>query len=97
MNIRMLAPVLVSIAALVACSSDDGGGTGQGSGSGNGDGSGSSNGNGNGSSSSSSSYTCCVNKAFYKCSSSTDMQHCAARDMESYCPRDSSQDAKCKD
>lgn len=96
MNIRMLAPVLVSIAALVACSSDDGGGTGQGSGSGNGDGSGS-NGNGNGSSSSSSSYTCCVNKAFYKCSSSTDMQHCAARDMESYCPRDSSQDAKCKD
>jgi len=94
MNIRMLIPALFSVAALVACSSDDstGGGTGQGSGSSSG--SGSSNGNG---SSSSSTYTCCVNKAFYKCSSSTDMEHCAARDMTSYCPRDSSQDDKCKD
>lgn len=97
MNIRVLAPVFVSTAlALVACSSDgDGGGTGQGSGSSSGSGSGS--GNGGSSSSSSSSFTCCVNKAFYKCGSTSDMEHCAAKDMTDFCPRDSSQDDKCKD
>lgn len=88
MNIRIFAGLLISIAALAACSSD--GGTGGGT-SGSGTPSGSSS-----SSSSSSSFTCCVNKAFYKCGTSADMDHCAQNDMTKYCPRDSSQDDKCK-
>lgn len=90
MNVRILAALFASAFALAACSSDSGTGTGTGGSTTNPSGGGSS-------SSSSSSFTCCVNKAFYKCGSESDMSHCAKDDMSKFCPRDSSQDDKCKD
>ena len=49
------------------------------------------------SSSSTSSFKCCVNGAYYDCTTQEAMSHCAANDMAQFCPRKASDDAKCDD